>query len=223
MIERLLRGVTVGVVVAGIAVSAAGCDYFPEYVAASEEPGGKLGIHIALCDGELVDSVSVYENATPGKPWSIDESRLVWRVEVDPSAPVRHFVAAEPLPNGMRRTVGEEQLVLGEEDFILAVTYSNHDYRNEALFRQHELRPGLINAEGENLDPSEFDAWAEDVCGYANGGGALPGWVGWLFLIGLGLVTAVTAVVTNRRYAERKRLSDAMQVETGQQDGENEV
>lgn len=195
-------------VVAGVAVAGAGCDYFPEYIGASEEADGALGVHIAICDDELVESLTIYEAS--------DYSEPVWRVEFEPPAQIRHFVAEEPLAHGMRRTFGPERFDIPANGFYLRARYSNLEYTESVYLSSGALRRGKINAEGKNIDPSEFDAWEGTVCAHSgDGGGVLPGWVGWLFPIGLGLITAVTAIVTNRRYAERARRAEAMRVGAG--------
>lgn len=201
MFGRCSRFVTGVSLLAGVGLLSGGCDpAYPNLVAASIEDDGSLGIHIAICGRELVESVAVYES------WEARRNGAdpLWRVFATSPTQTRHLLAKEPLPDGMYQTNGDEQLAIPGGEFMVVVCYSNIDYTERAYFDSGALRPGEIRADGHNFDADEFDAWESDVCGSSDGAG-LPGWVGLVFLMGLGGITAVTAVVTNRRYEERRR------------------
>lgn len=211
---RWIRVVLGSGVVAGTSMLSSGCDRAPEYVAASQEAGGGLGVHIAICGDELVESVGVYAN------WRKVSPEPLWRVEIDPPAQIRHFIAAEPLPAGVRRTHGEETFIVPEGVFVLSVEYANRTYRSDAAFTGESLEQGMIYAEWQNIDASEFDDWEADVCSASDEGG-LWHWFGeqgsaGKLLTTLVLVAAIAGmatvvVVANLRTAERKRRWKAAQ------------
>lgn len=221
--SRRMRVVAGVGVVAGIAVSANACDRAPEYIAASPEPDGGLGIHIAICDDELVESVGVYAN------WEKVTPEPLWRVEIEPPAQIRHFVAADPLPEGMKRTHGDGSFSVPQGMFVLSAAYSNRKYRSDAAFTGESLEQGKIYAEWENIDASEFDGWEEEVCSVFDEGGlwhwykeqGAAGKLVTILVLGAGMAwLAKVVVAANLRTAERKRRWEPTQAAA---DGEDEV